>query len=70
MARFTRKKDLVEVVVEEVKWEREKSLIVIIGGEEVLIPRSQIGSTSEVQAEGDSGKLVIPRWLAADRGLL
>jgi hypothetical protein len=70
MAIFVKKEDLVEVEVEEVKWDRPKSLIVVFDGEEILIPKSQIGETSEVWAEGDSGTLVIPRWLARDRGML
>lgn len=34
---------------------------------EVVIPRSEIDSTSNVKAPGDKGKLAIPKWLAVDR---
>ena len=70
MTVFVKKEDLVEVEIEEVKWDRPKSLVVIFEGEEVLIPKSQIGEFSEVREEGDSGTLVIPRWLARDRGMI
>lgn len=70
MARYTRTTDLVEIEVDEVKRERDLSLIVVVDGEEVVIPKSLIGETSEVREAGDSGMLVIPKWLAEDRGLL
>jgi len=70
MTVFTKKEDLVEVEIDEVKWDRPRSLIVVFEGEEVLIPKSQIGESSEVWSEGDSGTLVIPRWLARDRGMI
>lgn len=70
MARFTKKTDLVEVVVDAVLQDREWSIIVAVGEREVLIPKSQIGETSDVKGHGDKGGLVIPRWLARDRGLL
>lgn len=70
MARFTKKTDLIEIEVDGVLQEREKSLIVAVGDREVLIPKSQIGETSEVRERGDKGLLVIPRWLAKDRRLV
>ena len=70
MARFTKREDLIEVQVDGVLQDREKSLIVIVGDREVLIPKSQIGETSEVKGEGDKGLLLIPRWLARDRRLI
>jgi hypothetical protein len=68
--RYREKRDLVEVEDVLVIEEREKSLLVLYEGEEILIPRSQISDTSEVQGDGDKGVLVIPRWLANDRDML
>lgn len=68
--RYREKKDLVEIEDVLVIEEREKSLLVLYEGEEVLIPRSQISDTSEVQGEGDEGLLVIPKWLARDRNMI
>lgn len=68
--RYREKRDLVEVEDVLVIEEREKSLLVLYEGEEILIPRSQISDTSEVQGDGDEGVLVIPRWLANDRDML
>ena len=68
--RYREKKDLVEIEDVLVIEEREKSLLVLYEGEEVLIPRSQISDTSEVQGDGDEGVLVIPRWLARDRDMV
>lgn len=50
--------------------ELERSIIVDYEGEELVIPKSQISSESEVQGEGDEGTLVIPKWLAEDRDML
>lgn len=50
--------------------ELERSIVVQYEGEELIIPKSQIGIDSEVQGEGDEGRLVIPQWLAEDRGML
>lgn len=46
-----------------------KTLVVEVHGEEYLIPHSQISRDSEVQEPEDEGILVIPTWLAVDRGL-
>jgi len=39
------------------------------GAVEHCIPKSQIMDGSEVEGKGDEGELVIPKWLALDRGL-
>ncbi|HUI23280.1 MAG TPA: hypothetical protein VLY82_02690 [Nitrososphaerales archaeon] len=39
------------------------------GEEEIWIPKSQIHADSEVSEEGDSGTLIIPRWLAREKGI-
>lgn len=42
----------------------EKALLVLVGGREVWVPKSQIEDASEVQEPGDTGVLVVPRrWL-------
>jgi hypothetical protein len=61
--------ELAQVEVEQVVRATGKALLVLVEGEEVWIPRSQIQEDSEVQDEGDSGTLVIPMWLAEEKGL-
>ena len=68
--KYREKRDLVEVDDVLVTEEREKSLLVLYEGEEVLIPKSQISDASEVQGNGDKGVLIIPRWLARDRQMV
>lgn len=52
--------------------ETDKALLVHAEGEELWIPKSQIHDDSEVFDGGDNseGLLVIPEWLAEDKGLL
>lgn len=46
-----------------------KALLVEYEGEEVWIPKSQIDDDSEVWKEGQEGTLIIPYWLAEEKGL-
>lgn len=47
----------------------ERALLVRIEGDEpVWVPRSQVGEASEVEVEGDVGLLVVPEWLAREKG--
>ena len=48
--------------------ETAKALLVDVDGEENWIPKGQIDDDSEVYQRGDEGELVIPMWLAIDRG--
>jgi len=49
----------------------EKALLIRFEtGEEEWIPQSQIDDDSEVYAEGDEGTLIIPEWIATERGLV
>lgn len=43
----------------------EKAYLLEIGGEKVWIPKSQV-----VRIDWDNGELVIPRWLAEEKGLI
>ncbi len=38
--------------------------------DEIMIPKQEIDSTSDVKVPGDKGMLAIPRWLAVDRNLI
>lgn len=51
--------------------ETDKALLVEVEetGEEYWIPKSQIQDDSEVYEKGHEGKLVLPRWLAKEKGL-
>lgn len=69
--RFTvTKKNLIWVDVDEVRVATASAILVSDGTVEVWIPKSQIGSLSEVKDKGDKGRLLIPEWLAQDRGLI
>jgi len=64
------KRNLVWVDVDEVKAETASAILVSDGDREEWIPKSQIGKLSEVQGKGDKGRLLIPEWLAQDRGFI
>jgi len=49
--------------------ETDKAILVTIDGDEYWIPSSLVSDDSEVWKEGDTGTLVIPQWLAEERGL-
>ncbi len=57
--------------IDHVKVVRESgaALLVLIDGQQVWIPKSQVLDESEVWGDGDQGQLVIPEWLAIERGL-
>lgn len=59
----------VSVPVEEVKAESAKAILIVTEESEGWIPTSQIRDESEVWKKGDSGSLVIPRWLAEEKDL-
>lgn len=50
----------------------DNSLLCDVDGEEVWIPKSQLLPNSELKEEskiGDVGTLIIPYWLAENRGI-
>jgi len=51
--------------------EFENNIIVVVDEdfEEHSIPKSQLHSDSDVRALGDSGNLIITKWIAERRGL-
>lgn len=53
----------------EVKASTPKAILIEVDGEEHWIPRSQLLDGTDVDDVGDEGKIVIPKWLADDRGL-
>lgn len=59
------------VAVENVECTRDtpKAVLVVIEGAEHWIPQSQIHADSEVWICGDSGHLVMSKWIATQRGL-
>lgn len=61
--------ELVEVDVDRVDKTTDDAIHVVVGHGRAWIPRSQIDDDSEVTDYGDSGVLVVPRWLARDRDL-
>jgi hypothetical protein len=46
------------------------AILVEVDDEEYWIPISQIDDDSEVYQKGDEGTLIIPRWLAEEKGLI
>lgn len=63
------RRDCVDVPVERVKRATEKAILVVVEGEDIWIPRSEIHDDSEVWDEGHDGTLVIPLWLAEQKGI-
>jgi hypothetical protein len=54
----------------EVVGETDLTLMCRIRGRRVMVPRLQIDPRSTVRRTGDRGRLVVPRWLADDLGLV
>ena len=50
--------------------ETDASLLCVIEGKKVWIPKSQIDDDSEVYKDGHEGTLVISEWIATERGLV
>ncbi len=51
--------------------ETEKSLLVNFGGEENhWVPKSQLSGDSDVTESGDSGSLIVTKWIANEKGWL
>jgi hypothetical protein len=50
--------------------ETEQALLVEYEGDEFWLPKSQIHDDSEVYERETKGKLVIPRWLAIEKGFI
>ena len=50
--------------------ESEKALLCNIENEEVWIPKSMLLDGSDVGEDGDTGTLVIPRWLAVEKEII
>jgi len=64
-----RRSEPVTITDVTVDHETDMALKCIIEGKEYWIPKSQIDDDSEVSALGDEGTLVIPEWLAIEKGL-
>lgn len=46
------------------------AILVEVDGQEVWIPKSQIDDDSEVYEANTEGDLIIPEWLAREKGLV
>ncbi len=53
-----------------VKHETDAALLCRVDGEDVWIPKSRILDGTDVERPGDVGTLVIPEWLAVEKGLV
>ena len=51
------------------KAESEAAVLVTIEGEDFWIPKSQLHDDSEVYRKGDSGTLIITKWIAKQKGI-
>jgi len=49
--------------------ESQKALQVLVGEQEMWIPKTQIRPTSGVLYDGDRGTLVVSAWIAGEKGL-
>lgn len=54
----------------KVKRTTPSALLVEVDGRKVWVPRSQLLEENDVSEEGEEGLLVIPEWLAIERGLV
>ena len=67
--------NLVTVKVYVVKHETEAAILIVLSDNPFdfirnqWIPKSQIAKHSTVQHHADSGELIIPKWLAVEKGL-
>lgn len=61
--------EYVSVEVDRVLVETDRAILCLIEGEKFWIPTSEIRDDSVVKREGDFGDLIIPEWLADDRGI-
>ena len=52
----------------EVLRETEMAILVDHEGEEAWVPKSQVHDDSEAYKKGQSGKIVLPLWLAEKEG--
>ena len=50
--------------------ETASALRVVINGDEIWVPQSQIGDDSEVYADGHEGTLVVSQWIAEQKSLV
>lgn len=62
-------KETVQIQNVTVARETDAALLVNVEGEEIWIPKSQIDDDSEVYKKDTEGTLVIPRWLAEEKGI-
>jgi hypothetical protein len=62
-------KEPYEVDDVRIRSETQAALLVAVGKRLIWVPKSQVLEGSEVWAEGDEGTLVIPEWLAIERGI-
>jgi hypothetical protein len=62
--------DLAEIEDVESVRASELALLCRVAGREVWIPLSQIDDDSEVWEPEQTGTLVIPEWLAKEKGLI
>jgi hypothetical protein len=60
----------VEFEVTNVLAATDLALLCVIEGQEVWLPRSQLQDGTEVEDRGDSGTVVLPEWLAVEKGLV
>lgn len=66
----TQDKSLMEFTHVEAIDDTDKALLCVIDGKKYWIPKSQIDEDSEVYKKGTDGTLIIPEWLATEKGLV
>lgn len=69
MTRHGDDEDLAHIQGVTVEHETDLALLCVVDGRKHWVPKSQIRDESEVKAVGDEGTLVIPAWLASDKGI-
>lgn len=49
--------------------ETADALLCIVDSEKSWIPKSVVGNDSEIQSDGDEGRLVVKEWFALKEGI-
>ena len=67
MGRISNQKDYITLMVDEVRYESPDAVLVLIDGEKIWLPKSQLEDWPEV---GTAGEIIIAEWLAKEKEMI